>query len=82
VSAEKEKNRLFAYIDAWARKVGPDGQAQLEEATGLVRQIYGKGSEGKKSVRHAEAQALALRTFRLVSLLHDVTNLQPIETLC
>ena len=81
VSSNKEKNRLYAYIDAYSRKVTADKQAMLCEAGDLVDSIYDRGSKGKKEIRHSEAQTLVVDTFHLIGLLNEVTELKPIDTL-
>ena len=80
VGKEKEKNRLFAYIDACSKGATADRQALLHEAKGLVGPIYDKGSKEKQGVRHAEAQKLVVDTFRLIELLNEATELKPIDT--
>ncbi len=78
VSNDKEKNMLLAYIDT---QTTPDKQALLEEANGLVKSIYGKGSGGKRQIHHNEAQTLVVDTFRLVELLNNATELKAVNTL-
>jgi hypothetical protein len=81
VSPNKEKNRLYAYIDAYYKKVGADKQTLLDEAQELVKPIYNKGSKGKKEIRHSEAQTLLVNTFRFIDLLNKATELKPIDTI-
>ncbi len=81
VSANKEKNRLLAYIDAYSKKVPPAKQALLDEAKALVNPIYNKGSKGKRQIRQDEAQTLVIDTFRFAGLLNEATELNPINTL-
>lgn len=81
VSKDKEKNMLFAYIDANSKKTTPDKQALLDEANKLVAPIYDKGSKGKQQIRHNEAQALVVDTFHLIELLNNATELKPIDKL-
>ncbi len=81
LSGDKEKNRLFAYIDYLYTNAAPDKQESLEEADKLVSNIYNLGSKGKQQVRHAEAQKLVIDTFHLVSVLNDAGGLTPVEAL-
>jgi len=60
---------------------GTADQELLNEAGGLISSIYSKGSKGKKSIPLSEAQKLVVDTFRLVSLLLQVTDLTPIDSL-
>jgi len=66
VSPNKEKNRLYAYIDAHYKKVGANKKTLLEEAQKLVKPIYDIGSKGKREIRHNEAQTLVVDTFRFI----------------
>ncbi len=75
VKKDKEKNRLYAYIDARSKGLTRDKQALLDEAQGLV------GSKGKREIRHADAQELVVDTFRFIDLLDESTDLKPIDTL-
>ncbi len=81
VRADKEKNRLYAYVDVHHKKVDTKKQELLKEARGLAALVYNKGSKGKKGVTHSEAQELVVKTFRLVALLEAVTGLEPIRQL-
>jgi hypothetical protein len=79
LKGDKEKNRLFAYIDTWSRKVSPEQVSKLEEARSLIIDIYRRGSKGKRVIQHSEARDLVVITFRLVDLLTQVTDLQPFK---
>lgn len=81
VRKDKEKNRLYAYIDARSKGLTPDKQTLLYEAQGLVRSIYDRGSKGKREIRHADVQELVVDTFRFIDLLDESTDLKPIDTL-
>lgn len=81
VSPNKEKNRLYAYMDACYDKVGADKQTLLNKAKELVKPIYNKGSKGKKEIHHSEAQTLVVDTFHFIDLLNESTGLEPINTL-
>jgi hypothetical protein len=78
-SSEKEKNRLSAYIDYYTRTASKENKAVLDEASKLVKKIYGKGSAGKNQVNRSEAQGLLVDTFKFVDLLNKATGL---ESLC
>jgi len=72
---------LYAYIDAYSKKITSDKQALLDEANALVKPVYDKGSKGKRQIRHDEAQTLVIDTFHLIGLLNEATELKPIDTL-
>ena len=81
VTKNKEKNRLYAYIDTCSSKVTSEKQALLDQAKDLVRSIHEKGSKGKRAIRHNEAQTLVIDTFRLIDLLDEATSLESVEAL-
>jgi hypothetical protein len=81
VSNEKEKNKLYAYIDVFLKQASPDEQTILCEAQELVESVYDKGSKGKRQIRYGEAQTLVVDTFRLVGSLNEATELKPIDSL-
>lgn len=78
LSGDKEKNRLTAYIDFWWEGATDATRPMLEDAARLLEGIYSKGSKAKHGVKRGEAQSAVVDTFRLVSILQDSTDLQPI----
>jgi hypothetical protein len=84
IKGDKEKNCLLAFIDVHHERTDGDrAKRELEELYELASTIYERGSKGKGSrgVRHQEAQALVVDTFRLVSSLQRLTDLQPVTDL-
>ena len=82
VGPEKEKNRLYAYIDQHHRSAVEDStRRSLEEAHDLVYPVYQTGSKGKRGseVTYQEAQDCVVNTFRLVEVLRQSTQLKPLE---
>lgn len=80
VTGEKEKNRLLAYLDVFSKQVNPSNKEPFDEARKLIHSIYGKGSKGKRQIRHSEAQSLVIDTFNLISLLDKATELKPVDS--
>jgi hypothetical protein len=81
IGPEKEKNKLYAYIDYHhSSAVDQAAQQVLEEAHELVHPIYQVGSKGKRGteVTYEEAQNCVVDTFRLVELLRQSTGLAPL----
>ena len=72
---------MYAYIDAYSKKITSDKQALLDETNALVKPVYDKRSKGKRQIRHDEAQTLIIDTFHLTGLLNEATELKPIDTL-
>jgi len=84
IKGDKEKNCLLAFIDVHHQRTDDGGaKRELEELYELTSTIYERGSKGKGSrgVRHQEAQTLVVDTFRLVSSLQRLTDLQPVTDL-
>lgn len=81
VGKEREKNRLFAYIDYHIRKSDEPTKRRFNEAKKLVKTIYDEGSRGKSDVRKENAQALLVDTFHFVDLLDQLTGLIPVDNI-
>lgn len=80
LSREKEKNRVYAYIDYHYQHVPAKEQKEtLKQLHKKVWGIYGVGSKGKRDVRHEEAQKIITDTFEFVDKLDKITELKPIE---
>lgn len=76
---EMEKNRLCAFIDWHFRRSADESvRGELKRLDEAVRSIYEKGSKGKSTTRHGEAQQLVIDTFDFVSGLERLTGLQPV----
>jgi len=76
---EMEKNRLCAFIDWHFRRSADESvKSELKRLDEAVRSIYEKGSKGKSTTRHGEAQQLVIDTFDFVSGLERLTGLQPV----
>lgn len=77
---EKEKNRLYAYIDCRHRRVEEEEHKDtLKQLHGKVWGIYDIGSKAKRAIRHEEAKTIVVDTFELVAKLHAITGLEPLE---
>ncbi len=83
IKGDAEKNKLSAFIDAHWQVADSHEKSLLKEAHDLVEPIYDKGSKGKASnrIRMSEAKGLVVDTFRLVDLLQQTTDLQPLASL-
>ena len=82
IKGDREKNCLLAFIDFHRRRTNDDhAKRELQELHGLAIKIHGRGSGGKRSVRHEEAQTLVVDSFHLVSALQPLTNLEPVTAL-
>jgi hypothetical protein len=83
LKGDVEKNKLSAYIDAHWKVADASLKPLLKEAHDLVEPIYNQGSKGKagNKIRRSEAQGLVVDAFRLVNLLQQATNLEPLLTL-
>lgn len=83
IKGDAEKNKLSAFIDAHWQVADSHEKSLLKEAHDLVEPIYDKGSKGKASnrIRMSEAKGLVVDTFRLVDLLQQTTDLQPLTSL-
>jgi hypothetical protein len=81
VKSDKEKNRLFAYIDIFSSRSVSANKALLAEANAFVKPIYDKGSKGKGGIPRSEAQELVLSTFKFLELLDQATGFEPILAL-
>lgn len=80
VRRDREKNRLYAYLDYFCRNAASSEQrASFGEARGLVEHIYDTGSDAKRYIRYEEAQGLVERSFHLVGLLLELTGLQKVS---
>jgi hypothetical protein len=76
---EMEKNKLCAFIDWHFRRSADESvKSELKRLDEVVRNIYEKGSKGKSTTRHGEAQQLVIDTFDFVSALERLTGLQPV----
>jgi len=76
---EMEKNKLCAFIDWHFRRSADESvKSELKRLDEVVRSIYEKGSKGKSTTRHGEAQQLVIDTFDFVSALERLTGLQPV----
>ena len=82
LKGEREKNRLSAFIDFHWRTASASEKARLASLDELARKIYDRGSAGKQQgqVKLADAQAIAIDTFRLVSELKSIVGLDPIAS--
>lgn len=79
LGGEMEKNKLCAFMDWHFRRSADEPvKGELRRLEDLVRNIYEKGSKGKSTTRHAEAQRLVIDTFDLVSGLERLTGLEPV----
>lgn len=76
---EKEKNRLYAYIDYHHKRVEGQDKDTLKQLHGKVWGIYDMGSKGKRAIRHEEAKTAIVDTFELVGNLDAITELKPLE---
>lgn len=76
---EKEKNRLYAYIDYYHRRVEVQDKDTLKQLHVKVWPIYDIGSKGKREIRHEEARTIIIDTFEFVGKLDDITKLEPLE---
>jgi hypothetical protein len=82
IKGEREKNRLLAFIDFhYQRANGDQAKRELEDLHALTIKVYGRGSGGKRAVRHEEAQNIVVDTFDLVSELQRLTALEPVINL-
>ena len=77
---EKEKNKLYAYIDYHHKRSEEQEQKDtLKYIHSKLWGIYEIGSKGKRTVRHKEAQNVIVDTFEFVAKLAEITGLQPVE---
>jgi hypothetical protein len=82
LSGDKEKNKLYAYIDYKWRNATDEERQLLEEAQKLVPRIWNIGSKGKTGkVRFSEAQNLVIETFHFADLLDKTTGLISVSKL-
>lgn len=80
LKGEKELNRLSAFIDYHHRLAEDENtKKRLAELDELARDIYARGSKGKRPVRHEEAQKLVIDSFELVRELDRLSALEPIK---
>ena len=77
---EREKNRLYAYIDCQHRRAeGQENKDTLKQLHGMVWRIWDIGSKAKRSIRHEDAQTAVVDTFAFVNNLDEITELKPLE---
>lgn len=81
IDADKEVNRLRAWLDYHHRRADEPTKKALQNLDELAKRIYQRGSKGKRALRHGEAQQLVVDTFELVKGLEDLTGLQPVTEL-
>lgn len=78
---DKEKNRLYAYIDYVYRRSDEQNKDTLKQLKDKIHEIYRIGSKGKHKVKHEEAKNVIVETFYLVSTLDEITELKPVEAI-
>lgn len=77
---EKEKNRLYAYIDYHYQRIKEqEHKDELKQLHDMVWRIWDIGSKAKRSVRHEEAKTIVIDTFEFVNNLDAITELKPLE---
>ena len=76
---EREKNRLYAYIDYNCNYSKDEEIRQtLKQVHDLIWDIYDLGSKAKRAIRREEATKTVVDTFNLVAELDRVTALKPV----
>ena len=77
---DREKNRLYAYIDYSYRDSTDEAVRQtLKQVHDFIWDIYNMGSKAKRAIRHEEATKTVVDTFNLVAELDRVTILKPVS---
>lgn len=78
VTADRQRNRLRAYLHQWKLKSDSLVQAQLSALTETLDALYGELSAGKAQVEEADVASAVFQTYAFVGEMTRHTDMEPI----